>query len=165
MTGSSRLTEARPVLRPPSSFLRASMAPCMRFSSSLGSALISALVLYDGKGSLPAHRRSECAGLVDVEHDDRDTILAGKRNRRGVHDLEVARQDLHVAERVVALGVLFLARIGRIDTVDLRTLEHRVDAHLGGTKRCCGVGGEEGIAGAGSKDHHTALLHVARCTT
>src|SRR6266851_6852849 len=165
MTGSSRLTEARPVLRPPSSFLRASMAPCMRFSSSLGSALISALVLYDGKGSLPAHRGGECTGLVDVEHDDRDAILAGKRNRRGVHDLEVARQDLHVTERVVALGVLFLARIGRIDAVALRALEHRVDAHLGGAKGRCGVGGEERVAGACGGDHDTALLHVARCTT
>src|SRR3979411_905918 len=114
MTGSSRLTEARPVLRPPSSFLRASMAPIMRFSSSLGSALISALVLimYDGKGSLPAHRRRERGGLVDIEHDDRDAILAGKRNRRGVHDLEVARQALQVTARGVAVGVLFFRRCG-----------------------------------------------------
>src|SRR3977135_1728108 len=149
MTGSSRLTEARPVLRPPSAFLRASMAPIMRFSSSLGSALISALVLYDGKGSLPAHRRRERAGLMDIEHDDRDAILAGKRNRRGVHDLEVAGQHVHVAERVVALGALVLARVGRIDAIDLRALEHRVDAHLGGAQGRGGVGGEERIAGAG----------------
>src|SRR5260370_4170088 len=122
MTGSSRLTEARPVLRPPSSFLRASMAPSMRFSRSLGSALISALVLYDGKGSLPAHRGCECAGLVNVEHDDRDAILAGKRNRRSVHDLEVARQHLHVAHRGVALGALFLPRLARINAIDLLRL-------------------------------------------
>src|SRR5260370_40276340 len=158
MTGSSRLTEARPVLRPPSSFLRASMAPSMRFSSSLGSALISALVLYDGKGSLPAHRGRECAGLVAVEHDDRDAILAGKRNRRGVHDLEVARQHLHVAERVVALGGLVHARVGRIDAIDLRALEHRVDAHLSSAKSRCGVGGKEGIAAAGGEAPHTPLI-------
>src|SRR5260370_32336928 len=115
------------------------MAPIMRFSSSLGSALISALVLYDGKGSLPAHRRRERAGLVNIEHDDRDAILAGKRNRRGVHDLEVARQDVHVAERVVALGALVLAWVGRIDAIDLRALEHRIDAHLGGAQ---GRGGD-----------------------
>src|SRR5260370_123243 len=147
MTGSSRLTEARPVLRSPSSFLRASMAPSMRFSSSLGSALISALVLYDGKGALPAHRGRERAGLVDIEHDDRDAILAGKRNRRGVHDLEVTRQHLHVVERVIALGVLVLARIGRIDAVARRALEHRTDAHLGGAKRRSSMGGEKRIAG------------------
>ena len=40
-------------------------------------------------------------------------------------------------------------------------LNKRVAAHFGGAQRGGGVGGEEGIAGAGGEDHHPALLHVA----
>jgi hypothetical protein len=56
---------------------------------------------------------------MDVEDDDGDAVLARKRDRRGVHDLQVARQHVHVAQRIVALGTLVLARIGRVDAVDL----------------------------------------------
>ena len=110
---------------------------------------------------LPAMVSAKDAGLVDVEHDDRDLVLARQRDRRGVHHLQVLLQHVHVGERVVALGGLVLARIGRIDAVDLGALQHRIEAHLGGAQGGGGVGGEERIAGAGGEDHHPALLHVA----
>src|SRR5262245_33541585 len=103
ITGSRKLTEARPVLSPCKSFLSASSAPCMRFSSSLGSAVISALILDDCEGPLPAHCGGERAGLVDVEYNDGNAVLPGERNRRSVHDLQVAREHVHIGESVVAL--------------------------------------------------------------
>src|SRR5262249_22560352 len=87
MTGSSRLTEARPVRIPANSFLSASTAPCMRFSSSLRSAVMSALVLDDGEGPLPAHCGGECAGFVDVEHDDGNAVLGAQGSARRLPSL------------------------------------------------------------------------------
>ncbi len=103
----------------------------------------------------------EPAAFADREHDDRDAVVAHQRDGRGVHDLQVARQHFVIGEPLVAGGGGVLLRIGGVDAVDLRALEQRVAAHLGGAQRGGGVGGEERIAGAGGENHDAALLHVA----
>src|SRR2546428_13811427 len=60
-----------------------------------------------------------------------------------------------------ALRVLVQLRIGRVDPVDLRSLDDRVGADLDGAQRARGVGCEERVAGAGGEDHNTPLLQVA----
>ena len=59
--------------------------------------------------------------------------------------------------RSIAHRVRIRLRIGRIDAVDLRRLQHRVAAQLGRAQHRGGVGGEERIAGAAGEHHHLAL--------
>src|SRR5207245_11416934 len=55
-----------------------------------------------------------------------------------------------------------LERIGVEDAVHARRLEDDLGADLHGAETRGRVGGEEGVAGAGSEDDHAALLEVPR---
>jgi hypothetical protein len=54
-----------------------------------------------------------------------------------------------------------LAGSGGVQAVDLGGLDHEIGADLDGAQRGGGVGGEEGVAGAGCEDHDAAFLEVA----
>ena len=41
----------------------------------------------------PGQHLGEVARLADIEHDDRNIVVAAKRDRRRVHDLEIVAQD------------------------------------------------------------------------
>ena len=60
----------------------------------------------------------------------------------------------------VARGAGVLLGVGGVDAVDLGGLQHHLGAHLGTAQRGRGVGGEEGVAGAGGKDHDLAFFQV-----
>ena len=47
------------------------------------------LVLDDRRDALARQHRGEIAVLADVEHDDRNIVVAAQRDRAGVHHLEV----------------------------------------------------------------------------
>ncbi len=67
----------------------------------------------------PEQHVDEGPRLVDREHDYRNTIIAGKRYRSRIHDLEVSREHLLVGEPLVAGRVRVLLGIGGVDAVDL----------------------------------------------
>src|SRR6185503_21265554 len=96
--------------------------------------------------------------LENAEDVDRQLLVAAQRQRSGVHDLEVARDRLVEADPGVARRARVALRIGGVDAVHLGRLEHDLGAHLAAAQRGRRVGGEEGVAGAGSEDHHLALL-------
>ena len=110
----------------------------------------------------PGQHFGEIAGLADVEHDDRNIVVAAERDGGGVHDLQIVAQNLVEAHRLIALGVGDLLRVRGVDAVDAGALEQGVAAHFGGTKRGRGIGGEVGIAGSGGEQDDAPLLDVAK---
>src|ERR1700733_14891546 len=79
-----------------------------------------------GEVTLPAQDSLDRAVLADRENDDRHPVLAGKRERRAIHDLQVAVERLLMVEALVALGLRLALRIGGINPVDVGRLEHGV---------------------------------------
>src|SRR5690606_2499611 len=110
--------------------------------------------------SASGENAAESAGFVEREHDDRQPVVAGERDGRGVHHAEVPLQHLVVAHGVIALGVGELLGVLVVDAVDLGALEDRLAVHLVGAQRRGGVGGEIGVAGAGGEDADALLLQV-----
>src|SRR4026207_2321752 len=110
---------------------------------------------------LAQHHALEGVFLEDIEHVDRQLLVAAQRERGGVHDLQVLVVRLVEAELRVAWRARGALGVGGVDAVDLGALEHDLGAHLAAAQRRRGVGGEEGIAGAGGEHHHLALLEVA----
>jgi hypothetical protein len=68
---------------------------------------------------------------------------------------------LLVGDLVEALGVGDLFGVGVVDAVHFCGLEQDIRLDFRGSKRGAGIGGEEGVAGAGGEDDDTALLEVA----
>src|SRR5262249_9406700 len=157
-TGSSRLVDARPVRRPPSSCFSSWIAPCMRRLSSLMSWVGFAMAIpfkhvwsilharrslagvgeslfasiCDGGGaSLPAQHCRDRSFLPDREHDDRHTVFPGKREGGGVHDLQVAFDRLLMGQAPVAFGVFVLVGVRIVDPVDIGRFEHGFGTDFG----------------------------------
>src|SRR5690606_38120010 len=65
-----------------------------------------------------------------------------------------------MAEPLITHGIRILARIGRIDAINLRSLEQGVCADLCCPQGCCGISSEERITGSTRKDHDLALVHI-----
>src|SRR5215204_1472036 len=110
--GSRRAADARPVLRQPSSCLRAPSAPSMRRFTSARSLVPDMADLYYSAASsgcyqrtalLAAEDRRDRTRPVDREDDYRQACLAGKRKGRSVHHLQVTADDL-VMRQVVVTG-------------------------------------------------------------
>ena len=99
-----------------------------------------------GRPPFAQDRGRNRARLVNREDDDRDAVVAGKREGRSVHDLQVPRDRFVMAQAIEACRGWILLRVGGIDAVNLSGLHHRIAGEFGGPKRCAGVGGEERIA-------------------
>src|SRR3546814_5338655 len=56
---------------------------------------------------------------------DRDSVFPGKRDGGVVHDAEILGQHLHVAQRVVALGLGVPGRVRVVDAVHLGALQQQ----------------------------------------
>src|SRR5438270_13580261 len=79
-------------------------------------------VLDDRRSSSAFDHLGEVARLADVEHDDRNIVVATQRDGSGIHHLEVIAQDPAKRHAVVALGVRYLLWVGRVDAVDASAL-------------------------------------------
>src|SRR5438105_2484519 len=82
-----------------------------------------------------ADNLGKTAVFEDREHQNGDTVLARQRDRRCIHYLEIAREDIEIVEPFEPLGAGHAVRIGVVDAVDLGRLEERVAAHFGGAQR------------------------------
>src|SRR5215475_7051975 len=105
MTGSSRCADARPVRRPANSRRKTSKAPSIRRFSSLMSApdTVLSFVLDDREPALAGQNVGKGPLLMNREYQNRNPVFTRQRNGRGIHDLEVSREDFEVAEPLVAL--------------------------------------------------------------
>src|ERR1700744_4925411 len=72
-----------------------------------------------GEMTLAAQDGLDRTALPDRKNDDRHTVLPGKRERRCIHDFEVAVERLLVVEMLVALGARVALGVRRIDAVDV----------------------------------------------
>src|SRR5947208_16918343 len=116
---------ARPVRRVLNSRCRASMAPCMRWVTSLITSLImSCLSIANDRPDLLAHERAaDVALLAQRENIDRDAAAAGQIDGRGVHHLEPLGQHALIGGVRDLDGVGVLLRIGGVDAVELGCVE------------------------------------------
>src|SRR4051812_34908560 len=103
---SSRLSASIALLSPPSRSWRTSFT-------------MASLVGGDERADGLAHDHlPDVAPLPQIEHDDREAVVAAQRDRRGVHHLEVALEDVEVREPVEAARVGVLLRVAVVDAVD-----------------------------------------------
>src|SRR5271168_4777045 len=77
------------------------------------------LLADNGKAPFSAQHLLDRALLPDREYDDRHTVFLGKREGRGIHDLQALIQGLLMAQAVIAFGIRMLLGIGGIDAVDV----------------------------------------------
>ena len=98
---------------------------------------------------------------MDGEHHNRDLVFTGEGNSGSVHHLQVTHQHFVVGECIKMFGFFVALRISGIYAVHLRALHQQVAAHFVGAECCCGIGGEEGVAGSGSENNNAATFHVA----
>src|ERR1043166_7272394 len=123
--------------------------------------MVTSSFVNEGALIFTQHHPAQGVLLEDVEHVDRQLLVAAQREGGGVHDLEVLADPLVEADPRGALRAgVALWGVG-VPRVLLGSLEHDLGPHLAAAQRCRRVGGEEGIAGAGGEDHHLALLQVA----
>ena len=52
----------------------------------------------------------ECTSIVYREHNDRYAVFPRQRNCRSIHDFQVPRQDIMIAQAIVAFRILILDR-------------------------------------------------------
>src|SRR5712672_2131963 len=117
----------------------------------------------DGADVLALNDSHEVAGIEQVEYLQRQVIFPTHDDGRGVHHVEAVIQHLVEGQVRVALRVGIEIRIGIVDSVHLGGLQQDLGIDLDGTERCRGVGGEEGITGAGTEYDDAPLLEVAHC--
>src|SRR5512146_1270175 len=79
---------------------------------------------------LAEHHAAQRAGFEDAEHVERQLLVPAQRERGRVHDLEVAHDRLVEADAREALRARIALRVGGVDAVDLRRLEHDLGAQL-----------------------------------
>src|SRR5438309_1682662 len=93
------------------------------------------------RDALAGKNLGEVSWLADVEHDDRDVVVATQCDRGGVHHLEVVAQHLAEGDLIVAGGACDLLRVGGVDAVNAGALEQSVAAHLRRAQCRCRIGG------------------------
>src|ERR1017187_1794609 len=111
--------------------------------------------------ALSHHHALNVAALIEVEDDDRQVVLAAKRDGGGIHYPQPQPQHVHVADLVEHGGVLYQHRIVGVDSVNLGGLQDGLCLDLHGTQRSSGIGGKIGIAGAAGEDHDAVFFQTA----
>src|SRR5258706_15895584 len=66
--------------------------------------VISSRLLHDRSDGLALHDTEQVAPHADVEHDQRQAIVHAQGDRRRVHDLYTAIQDMEIIEGRTAAG-------------------------------------------------------------
>src|SRR5688572_20744062 len=148
MMWSSSPVCARPVRTLPRSALKAwtllsIFCSVPFFSSAITMGTSSPSYVNQSSLVLAQHHAPQRAGLEDAEDGDRQLLVAAQRERGGVHHLQIARDGLVEADLRVALGARIALRVGGIDAIHLRSLEHDLRPHLAAAQRGRGIGGEE----------------------
>mmetsp|Transcript_14509 Transcript_14509/g.41344 ORF Transcript_14509/g.41344 Transcript_14509/m.41344 type:complete len:251 (+) Transcript_14509:2390-3142(+) len=107
------------------------------------------------------HGLGEHPLLLDVEHDDRDVILAAERDCCLVHHSDVVLPlRLLEAQLWNQLRFWVLQGVVAVDAVNLGRFQKASRAYFGGTESSTSISSEEGVAGPCPKDHHSTLLQV-----
>lgn len=113
-----------------------------------------------GADVLAAQGASDVAALRQLEHLDREIVVAAEGDRRRVHDPDLLGQELVIgqARDHPRLGVLLGVPV--VDPVDLGRLVEGIRTDLHRPQRGRRVGGEVGVARPGREDHDPPLLEV-----
>ena len=93
----------------------------------------------NGADFFTAERAANVVTLVHIEDNDGYVVVLAKCKSGAVHDLEVARQGLVVGDGFEACGIIMLARILVVDSVDVGCFENDVCSDLTGAKGSGGI--------------------------
>src|SRR5450830_1504414 len=98
------------------------------------------LSLLDESSNVALHHRPDnVTGLIHVEQQDWEMILAAKRDSRRVHRLQMVCQELVVPQLTVGCSGFVRTWIARVDCVHVCTLQENVRSDLDGSKSRHGV--------------------------
>src|ERR1039458_7394498 len=116
---------------------------------------------YQRAQRLALDHADDVARLPHAEDHHGHVVVAAEGYGCGVHDAEVQAEDVRVGNLLELGDVGVDFGVGGIDAVDRGGLQQDVGFDLHGAQRGSGVGGEEGVAGAGGEDDDAALLQMA----
>src|SRR5271156_4519406 len=114
-----------------------------------------------GTNLFAADDPDDVSWLAHAEDHHGHIVVFAEGDGCGVHDSEIEAEDVRVGNLWKFGGFIVDFGVGGVDAVDGGGLEEDVGLDLHGAKAGGGVGGEEGVAGAGGKDDDTAFLEVA----
>lgn len=103
----------------------------------------------------------DIAGFAHAEDHHGHVVVFTEGDSGGVHDAEVEAEDVAVGDLLEFCGFFVDFGVGGVDAVDGGGLEEDVGLDLHGTEAGGGVGGEEGVAGAGGEYDDATLFEMA----
>src|SRR3569833_2248361 len=109
---------------------------------------------------LAADDACQVTRIVEIEHPQRQAIVAAHHYGGRIHDVQLVREHLVEGQMGVSCGGRVALRIIRIDTVHLRCLQKDVGIDLNGAQGRRGIRSKERIAGAGREDLDTPFLQM-----
>lgn len=102
----------------------------------------------------------DVAGFFEVEDVDGDFVGAAEVESGGIHDGEVFFDGLIEGERFVFYGIVVDVGVFVVNAVDFGGFHDDFGIEFDGAECGGGVGGEEGVAGAGAEDDDAAFFEV-----
>src|SRR5256885_4901700 len=142
--------------RPVRSFFRSAWKFCTHFTMRVAASFLRSSSMGRSPrcsaGSLERHGRThvlaaydagEIPGIVQIEHPQRQAVVAAHDDGGGIHDVELLAQYTDEGEARVRTGGRIAQRIIRLYAVHLGGLQQYVGVDLDGAQRGGGVGGEE----------------------
>jgi hypothetical protein len=110
---------------------------------------------------LSARCTQQRAGLVEIDHAQRQTVVAAQHDRGGVHHGQALVEHLVVGQSVVAARGGILHGIGVVDPVHLGRLHEQVGLDLDGAQARRRVRREERVTRSCCKDNDPSFLEMA----
>ena len=97
---------------------------------------------------------------MQQEDNNRDLVIAGKSNSRGVHNFQIASQNFGKSQPSIALGVRVCLWVVRVYAVNLRCLQDGIAPKFSRPQRCGCVRRKERIASTTRKDRNAAGIEI-----
>ena len=98
---------------------------------------------------------------IGIVHANGHIVFLTDSERRKVHDIQFLFVAFIESDGIVLGGGGIFFGVGGINPIDAGAFEDDVSLDLHGTEGAACVGGEEGVAGAGTHDDDMALLEQA----
>jgi tRNA dimethylallyltransferase len=116
--------------------------------------------VHAGIGAFASQNPFETTRFIQRKDDDRQIVIAGKGDGRGIHHAQMLLQDLIIGDGGVAFCIRVFFRVFVIDTVYFGALKDRLTGHFIGAQGRGRVGGEIGVARTCRKNHDTFLFQM-----
>ncbi len=104
-----------------------------------------------------AHNTQQGATLRHIKDPDGHVMISHQTNCRQVHYAQFFVQYFVVSQDIVLYGIGIFYRVGALDTVHLRCLQHNLRFDFDAAEAGRGIGCEKGVTGARRKNNDVAI--------